>query len=52
MAEEIEEKEVKKKKKHHDPRRTMVRIIALVMAISMVFAVAATCIFYIQYLFF
>ena len=34
MAEEnIEKEEKKKKKKHRDPRRTIVRIIALIMEI-------------------
>lgn len=47
MAEEKEVKE--KKKRRYDPGRFAVRIIALVMAVCMVFAVAATGIFYIMY---
>lgn len=46
----MEEKENKKTKKmRHDPRRAIVRIVALIMAVSMVFAVAGTTIFYLQY---
>ena len=51
MEEEIVE-EKKDKKRQRDPRRAFVRIIALIMAVSMIFAVAATGIFYIKYLFF
>lgn len=39
----------KKKKITHNAGKITIRIIAALMAISMVFAVAATCIFYIQY---
>ena len=47
-AKEIENNN-KRKKKVQSAGRLTVRIIAALMAISMVFAVAATCIFYIQY---
>lgn len=50
MTEQIKKNEKKKRQKvHHDPRRAMVRIVALIMAVSMVFAVTATTIFYLQY---
>lgn len=42
-------KKKEKKKKTHQPGRIAVRIIAALMALCMIFAVAATCIFYIQY---
>lgn len=50
MTEVKEEKSKKKTKKRMiSPGKIAIKIIALVMALSMVFAVAASCIFYIMY---
>ena len=52
IKEEKKEKKKKKKdkkKKIHSPGRIAVKVIAALMALCMIFAVAATCIFYIQY---
>lgn len=51
MDEEMKENQSEKisKKKYQDPSRLIVKIVALVMVVCMVFAVAATCIFYLRY---
>lgn len=46
---EIKKDKVKKRKRGQNAGRITVKVIAALMAACMVFAVAATCIFYIQY---
>ena len=45
----VKKAKIKKKKFAYSAGKITVRVIAALMAISMVFAVAATCIFYIKY---
>lgn len=49
MSEEKKENNKTNKKRHCDPKKFAIKFVALTMAISMVFAVAATCIFYFKY---